>query len=79
VCHFFLRQDSLAFAADNPGATDLQHETYPVSKDLRLLINGGIFSTLNILPIHPTIEQWFDAGSFCVEVGALLERDAHKP
>jgi hypothetical protein len=57
----------------------LQHTIYPVSKDLRRSINGGIFSTLNVIPMHPTIEQWFDTGSFCVEVGALLERDAHKP
>jgi hypothetical protein len=50
----------------------LQHTEYPVNHDLRKMINGGIFSTFNVLPMHTTIEQWFDSGNFCVMVGSLF-------
>jgi len=41
-------------------------DTFPVAEDLRQKINGGIFSTFNALPMHSTIDGWFDQGLFCV-------------
>jgi len=50
----------------------LQDVNYPVTQDLREEIHGGIFSTFNVLPMHSTVEGWFDQGLFCVDVSLIF-------
>lgn len=49
-----------------------QDSNFPVTPELREKINGGNFSTFNVITMDPTIEGWFDMGNFCVEVRLLF-------
>jgi len=49
-----------------------EDSNFPVTPELREKINGGNFSTFNVITMDPTIEGWFDMGNFCVEASGKI-------